>query len=70
MKKKILNGVLNNGRTIIGVVGGLAIAGASLLAARKPSDADHDYDVVVEWDGTEEEAEFEEVSTEEDSGEE
>ena len=69
MKKNILSIVKNNGRTLIGVVAGLAIAGSSLMMARKSDDETYDDYEIIEVGEDEEETECEEVSTEEESGE-
>lgn len=53
---KIKNAVMENGKTIFGVVAGLAIAGASLFAARKGGEPADDYDEDVEVEEESEES--------------
>ena len=56
MTKGIFDTVKKNGRTVFGVVTGLAIAGASLMAARKADRSEIEDGIeIVEWDEIEEE---------------
>lgn len=65
---RIKNAVMENGKTILGVVTGLAIAGASLFAARKGKEPTDDYDEDIELE--EESEESSDDSAEEEASEE
>lgn len=65
----ILETVKRNGKTIVGVVAGLAIAGASLVTASSAKKTD-DYDEGYEPDETEESEETTEEPSEEEASEE
>lgn len=69
MSKGIIGIVKNNAKTIVGVVGGLTIAGLSLMTARKgKTDEDYEIDEDYEFDGESEDETYEESA--EESGEE
>lgn len=62
---KIMNIVKNNGKTILGVVSGLAIAGVSLATAMSRKSDDVDYDIYDEEGYADPDDASEEETTEE-----